>query len=95
MKNECSTEIEVMRTAVRGFKWTTPAELRALIDELDVRASRVRGRDGDWDNRFREQWEALEEVYAVMADRSMPEPDATLNGVVSSAIDNLKLILRG
>ena len=94
MKSESSVEFAAMRAAVEGFQWTTLDQFRLLVDELEMRSSRVQGGDSNWDQRFREQWEALEEVYAVMADRSISTLDATLERVIASAVDNLRVILR-
>lgn len=94
MENEYSTELAAMRAALDGFQLMTLDRLRLLVDELDVRASRVQGRNSYWDQQFREQWEALEEVYSVMADRSISTPDATLGNVIASAVDKLRVVLR-
>ncbi len=93
MKNDCSVEIAAMRTAVLAFQAISLNGLRALIDELDTRALRIAGRNAEWDERFRQPWEALEEVYAVMVDRGMSMPDAALEPVITSAIDKLRAIL--
>ena len=95
MENKTPDEFAAMQAALDDFQWTTLDQFRLLVDELEMRGLRVQGRDSDWDERFRGQWEALEEVYAVMADRSMSTPDASLERVLTSAVDNLRVILRG
>lgn len=79
--------------AVREFEWTTLNALRAMIDDLDIRAQRLEGIDVEWDAAFRRGWFALEEVYAVMCDRNMSEPDVVLQQVLFRALDELKKLV--
>lgn len=95
MKNDFGScaEIDAMHAAVCRFQETTLKELRSLVDELDIRATRIQGLHREWDRDFRQSWEALEEAYAVMVDRGLATPDETLLQVVTSALGKLKSLL--
>lgn len=93
MESQFNDEFAAMRAALEDFQWTTLGNFRLLIDEFEMRGLRDLSRDRDWYERISGQWERLEEVYAVMADRNMSTPDAILERVTTTAVDNLKVIL--
>lgn len=82
-----------MKAALDGFQWGTLDNFRLLVDELEMRGSRVQGRDRDWDEKNRERWESMEEVYAAMADRGVSTPDEIFERAITSAFVNLRLML--
>jgi hypothetical protein len=90
MSPEAATEISAMHAALGEFRRTGMDRLRLLIDELDVRVMRIAGVDPRWDSRFRESWEALEEVYAVMVDRGVETPDEGYKSIIDNALSRLK-----
>lgn len=93
MNDKRPSEIAAMKAALDRFEWTTLHTLRSLIDELDIRASRLRGASPEWDREFRKTWLALEEVYAVMVDRKMSVPDANFQETVSIALNTLRQLV--
>ena len=93
MRQAYKEEILATKFLIEHFVWGELGDLRNFIDELDVRAKRMKGENSEWDRKFREAWEVLEEVYAVMLDNATTVPSEAFKNLVASATGKLRLLV--
>lgn len=70
--------------------------LQILINDLEFLHQEININDNEWDNKYKINWEALEEAYAVSLDEEINEAskDIKIKNIIDNALDNILALVR-